>query len=136
LPALVKKSEKKSESFVRVRAGYTNSGNPASLDLEQSLIHSLGRRIALKTPKLKKIKKLEEELSILLLNLPSPPTPEQSQRIAEIEEEIRILRKKADAVTYLDPIDLRYKNYDKKIIPKHQAVMFCIMDVSGSMRPT
>lgn len=34
---------------------------------------------------------------------------------------------------FLDEIDLRYKNYKMKEIPVTSAVMFCIMDVSGSM---
>jgi hypothetical protein len=29
--------------------------------------------------------------------------------------------------------DLRYKNYEKRPEPSSQAVMFCLMDVSGSM---
>jgi uncharacterized sporulation protein YeaH/YhbH (DUF444 family) len=131
LPDLIKKSDKRSSSFTRVRAGFTNSGNPATLDLESSLIKSLGRRIALKNPKLRKIKKLEEEL--LFLQAIVNPSQEELERIETIKEEIKTLRKKAEAISYLDPIDLRYRNYDKKIIPKHQAVMFCIMDVSGSM---
>jgi len=131
LPDLIKKSDKRSVSFTRVRAGFTNQGNPATLDLETSMIRSLGRRIALKNPKLKKIKELEEELEELIKQ-PSLTTF-QKLRIEEIKNEIISLRRKADAVCYLDPIDLRYRNYEKKIIPKHQAVMFCIMDVSGSM---
>jgi len=95
------------------------------------LVNSLGRRLALKNPKLRKIKELTEELELLIQE--NPITELNKIRILEIESEISILRKKAAAVTYLDPVDLRYKNYDKKIIPKHQAVMFCIMDVSGSM---
>lgn len=34
---------------------------------------------------------------------------------------------------FLDEVDIRYRHYDKKIIPVKQAVMFCIMDVSASM---
>lgn len=131
LPDLIKKNDKRSESYVRVRAGFTNSGNPATLDLEHSMIRSLGRRIALKNPKLKKIKKLEEEL--LMISEKINLTEDDKIRIAEIEADLKTLHRKVDAISYLDPIDLRYKNFDKKIVPKHQAVMFCIMDVSGSM---
>lgn len=123
LPDLIKKSDKRSVSFVRTRTGFTSQGNPCSLDLENSMIRSLGRRIALKNPKLKKIKILEEELALCI----------DEERKLEIEEEIKALRKKVEAITYLDPIDLRYRNFENKPVPKHQAVMFCIMDVSGSM---
>ena len=34
---------------------------------------------------------------------------------------------------YLDDIDLRYKHFTKKPFPVKQAVMICLMDVSGSM---
>ncbi|WP_435431274.1 DUF444 family protein, partial [Shigella sonnei] len=33
----------------------------------------------------------------------------------------------------MDTFDLRYKNYEKRPDPSSQAVMFCLMDVSGSM---
>ena len=46
----------------------------------------------------------------------------------------RIASKKAKAkVVWLDDIDLRYNYFAKKYIPSRKAVMFCIMDVSGSM---
>ncbi len=49
--------------------------------------------------------------------------------IAEIEEiKLRIAR-----VPYIDSYDLRYKNFDQLPQPTTNAVMFCIMDVSGSM---
>ena len=34
---------------------------------------------------------------------------------------------------FIDIFDLRYKNYENRPIPSSQAVMFCLMDVSGSM---
>jgi hypothetical protein len=40
----------------------------------------------------------------------------------------RILR-----IPYLDPIDLRYRNRVRTPVPTARAVMFCLMDVSGSM---
>jgi uncharacterized sporulation protein YeaH/YhbH (DUF444 family) len=36
-------------------------------------------------------------------------------------------------VPFIDTFDLRYKNYEKRPEPSSQAVMFCLMDVSGSM---
>jgi uncharacterized sporulation protein YeaH/YhbH (DUF444 family) len=37
------------------------------------------------------------------------------------------------AIPFIDPFDLRYSNRIKVPKPSSQAVMFCIMDVSGSM---
>ena len=43
------------------------------------------------------------------------------------------LRAKIERVPFIDTFDLRYKNYEKRPDPSSQAVMFCLMDVSGSM---
>jgi hypothetical protein len=34
---------------------------------------------------------------------------------------------------FIDTFDLRFRNYAKQAIPTSKAVMFCLMDVSGSM---
>ena len=34
---------------------------------------------------------------------------------------------------FLDPFDLRYRNRVREPLPTSKAVMFCLMDVSGSM---
>ena len=47
-------------------------------------------------------------------------------RMDELEEKIR-------KTPFLDTFDLRFNNYIKQPVPTTQAVMFCIMDVSGSM---
>ena len=44
-----------------------------------------------------------------------------------------MLRKKIRSVPFIDTFDLRYKNYERRPQPSSQAVMFCLMDVSGSM---
>ena len=79
--------------------------------------------IALKGPKLKKIKELEAELE----------TCKDKERRVEIEEEISRLRIRANAVSFVDPVDLRYNNFSKKPAPISQAVVFFVMDVSASM---
>ncbi|HSY26989.1 MAG TPA: YeaH/YhbH family protein, partial [Burkholderiaceae bacterium] len=43
------------------------------------------------------------------------------------------LHTKLLAIPFIDPFDLRYSNRIKVPKPSSQAVMFCIMDVSGSM---
>ena len=105
------------------RSGYTNEGNPAQLNLEQSMINSMGRKIALKTPKLRKIRELEAILE----------TEEDEDKRLELEEEIRKLRIRANSVAFVDPVDLRYNNFSKKPRPTSQAVVFFVMDVSASM---
>jgi uncharacterized sporulation protein YeaH/YhbH (DUF444 family) len=36
-------------------------------------------------------------------------------------------------IPYVDPIDIRYRRFENEPKPVAQAVMFCLMDVSGSM---
>lgn len=123
LPHMISKENKAVERFELTRSGYTNDGNPAQMNLEKSMVNSIGRKIALKSPKLKKIKELEAELE----------TCKNEERKLEIEEEIRKLRIRANAISFVDPVDLRYNNFSKKPAPISQAVVFFVMDVSASM---
>jgi uncharacterized sporulation protein YeaH/YhbH (DUF444 family) len=43
------------------------------------------------------------------------------------------LRERMKRVPFLDPFDLRYRNRVREPKPTSKAVMFCLMDVSGSM---
>ena len=123
LPHMISKENKSVQRFELTRSGYTNDGNPAQMNLEKSMVNSIGRKIALKSPKLKKIKELEAELE----------TCKDKERRVEIEEEISKLRIRANAISFVDPVDLRYNNFSKKPAPISQAVVFFVMDVSASM---
>jgi hypothetical protein len=46
---------------------------------------------------------------------------------------IKHLRGRIAGIPFLDPIDLRFRNRVKVPVPTSKAVMFCLMDVSGSM---
>ena len=138
LPHMISKENKAVERFELTRSGYTNDGNPAQMNLEKSMVNSIGRKIALKSPKLKKIKELEEELANLdkffyKTTKEQKEATEEWVRYQEIEEEIRKLRIRANAISFVDPVDLRYNNFSKKPAPISQAVVFFIMDVSASM---
>ena len=138
LPHMISKENKAVERFELTRSGYTNDGNPAQMNLEKSMVNSLGRKIALKSPKLKKIKELEEELANLdkffyKTTKEQKEATEEWVRYQEIEEEIRKLRIRANAISFVDPVDLRYNNFSKKPAPISQAVVFFVMDVSASM---
>lgn len=123
LPDLNKTSMKQIETFQIHRSGFTNVGSPANLDIVGTLKKSMGRRIALKKPSLHKIKELEEQIA----------TEKNKTKKAKLEEKLIILKRKTKAIPFVDPIDLRYRNFEKRPDPKHQAVMFCVMDVSASM---
>ena len=128
LPNLVRTQLAKLTEFKSVRAGFSSAGNPANIDVVRSLKGALARRMALAAPYTRRLHEAEEQLQALLDN---PPVDEIQAH--ELREEIEHLRARARAVPFIDTFDLRYANRVKQPQPTTQAVMFCIMDVSGSM---
>ncbi len=63
-------------------------------------------------------------------------SPVDEARVQTLMEEIEHLRARVRAVPFIDTFDLRYANRVAQPQPTTQAVMFCIMDVSGSMDRT
>ena len=76
----------------------------------------------------KRLARAEEELENLLL-LADEDHPE----VVKLRHEIAHLKMRINAIPFIDPFDLRYSNRVKMPKPSSQAVMFCVMDVSGSM---
>lgn len=130
LPDMVKKDLKTTTVMKTQRAGYTNTGNPATLDVGKSFKASMGRRIALNRPSQKEIDELEEEIERLKELNPGNP------QIAELEERLEVLLNKSKRIPFLDSVDMRYRLFTKQPIPSTSAVMFCLMDVSASMDET
>src|SRR5205807_10310773 len=52
---------------------------------------------------------------------------------AALRAKIEALKAKMRRIPYIDPIDIRYRRFETEPKPIAQAVMFCLMDVSGSM---
>lgn len=129
LPNLVKTQLARIHEYKSQRAGFTNDGTPANINVVRSLRGALGRRLALASPYQGRLRELQKELEALLETCPPPDDPE----VLRLKEEIGILRAKIDAIPFIDSFDLRYNNRVKVPKPTTQAVMFCIMDVSGSM---
>jgi len=128
LPDLVKTQLAKLQTEKTVRAGYTQSGVPSNINIIRSLKGALGRRIAMQSPHREKLKDKEKELAEAL-SLYSEHEPIVIQLRKEIDE----LKRRMDLVPFIDEFDLRFNNRVKQVKPSTQAVMFCIMDVSGSM---
>jgi uncharacterized sporulation protein YeaH/YhbH (DUF444 family) len=76
----------------------------------------------------KQLKDAEEELSGLQQHGNA-----DKQVLLELEQRIAFLKRKIQSVPFIDTIDLRYNNWIRVPSPSTQAVMFCVMDVSGSM---
>ncbi len=122
LPDLAKRKLAEVESEGLRRAGYSSSGSPANLSVSRTVRLALARRVALRRPRPEKIAELEAELA-------DCAEPRRTELAAEIE----VLKAKLRRIPFIDPIDIRYRRFEKMPKPVAQAVMFCLMDVSGSM---
>lgn len=131
LPNLKKSQFDKVVEYETYRAGYQTDGVPSNLDVVRSLKGSIARRIALTGKDRRKLKELEAELETLRND-----KHDNTLAILALEKDIEALRAKIARVPFIDTFDLRFKNYDKRPIPTSKAVMFCLMDVSGSMDQT
>jgi uncharacterized sporulation protein YeaH/YhbH (DUF444 family) len=109
------------------RAGYTTTGSPTNLAIVRTMRTSLARRIALGGPLAREIEQRNEELVRALAE--DRPQAE----IQELRDHIAELERKLARVPFLDEFDLRYRNRVNVPEPTARAVMFCLMDVSGSM---
>jgi uncharacterized sporulation protein YeaH/YhbH (DUF444 family) len=129
LPNLVKTQLASATDFKSQRAGYKTSGTTSTLHVLRSLRGALGRRIAVGGKSARRLKEAEREMSELLLVTNDMKDP----RVLELKREIHHLRTRLLAIPFIDPFDLRYSNRVKVPKPSTQAVMFCLLDVSGSM---
>jgi uncharacterized sporulation protein YeaH/YhbH (DUF444 family) len=125
LPDLAKRRVVNADSLVYSRAGYSVSGSPANLALNRTVRNSMSRRIALRRPK-------PEELQALLDEIKALDPADEDKRVA-LEEEYARKKRRTGLIPYIDPLDVRYKRFEAHPKPVAQAVMFCLMDVSGSM---
>lgn len=128
LPDLKHNQLDKLVQYKTVRAGYRAEGVPANIDIVRSLRGSLARRIAMSANKKQQLRQAEAELA----ELEQAAVPDELARRALLER-ISELKQRIAAVPFIDSFDLRFRNYQKKPEPTSKAVMFCLMDVSGSM---
>jgi uncharacterized protein len=122
LPDLAKRKLAEVESEGIRRAGYATSGSPANISISRTVSRAMARRVALRRPRPEEVAALEAELE----------TCGEARRI-ELLAEIEHLKAKARRIPFIDPIDIRYRRFETTPKPIAQAVMFCLMDVSGSM---
>ncbi len=122
LPDLAKRKLAEAESEGLQRAGYATSGSPANISVSRTVRLAMARRVALRRPRPETIAQLEAEAA-------ECDEPRRTELMAEIEA----LKAKARRIPFIDPIDIRYRRFENVPKPVAQAVMFCLMDVSGSM---
>jgi uncharacterized protein len=126
LPDLVKKSLRESFTVELQRAGFTVTGNPSNLNILRTMRHSMARRISLKRPK-------QSELVALREAIEEARERGDEEEAATLEKELDRIERRSKIIPYIDPIDVRYNRFERVPKPNTEAVMFCLMDVSGSM---
>lgn len=127
LPDLAKRQVMGEKKDHPRRAGYRSSGPPSMLSVPRTMRNSLSRRIALKRPKPDEIAELEARLKVLEEANGDP------DEIMKVKTELARQAKRSVSIPFIDPVDVRYRRYESEPKPVAQAVMFCLMDVSGSM---
>ena len=130
LPNLIKRRLAGVETWEWQSAGIVSEGNPAKINIVRSLRAATSRRIALGMGKRRALREKEAELALLLTQ---EINPANVARIAELRDDISKLKIRLEKIPFIDTFDLRYNHHIKVAKPSAQAVMFCIMDVSGSM---
>jgi uncharacterized sporulation protein YeaH/YhbH (DUF444 family) len=136
LPNLVKTALAEVPEWKSQRAGFSNDGTPNNLHVVRSMRGSLGRRIALGSSSRREVQELEErlaELKALADSGDAALVSEHAKEMEDIEARLQHLYGKLKGIPFLDPIDLRFRSRVKVPVPTTKAVMFCVMDVSGSM---
>ncbi|TDX28097.1 hypothetical protein DFO67_11171 [Modicisalibacter xianhensis] len=130
LPHLERKQLVDVEEVRPVRAGISREGVPARMNIVRSMREAQARRIAMRAP----IRRaLREAMEALEAEERKDPVLRNPARIAELKTEIERLEKRLESVPFIDTYDLRYNNLINQPQPSNKAVMFCVMDVSGSM---
>jgi uncharacterized sporulation protein YeaH/YhbH (DUF444 family) len=122
LPDLAKRKLAEAEGEGIHRAGYATSGSPANISVSRTVRLALARRVALRRPRPEQIAELEAQLAGC-----------DEERRPALLAEIDALKAKFRRIPFIDPIDIRYRRFETLPKPVAQAVMFCLMDVSGSM---
>jgi uncharacterized sporulation protein YeaH/YhbH (DUF444 family) len=129
LPNLTKQELIGSSEVKKVRAGFSSDGAPGNISITRSMRGAIARRIALGGGKRRELHRLEQEMEALQ----AESVPETDTRVEELQLRIDELRSALARIPFLDDIDIRYHRQVDEPIPTSKAVMFCLMDVSGSM---
>ncbi len=149
LPDLIKTQLARIPQSRLRRGGYRSDGTPANLSMTRTMRESLARRIALGTPHRQQLAQIDEQIARVRhqasasMPVDSPerdtstehtvPVPDDSPELAPLMAERARILARMTRVPFIDEFDLRYNNRVPQPQPIAQAVMFCLMDVSGSM---
>lgn len=127
LPDMEKTNLTKAEAVSYSRAGLSVTGSPSNLNLVRTMRNSLSRRIALGRPKPADLAAVQAAI------LELEESGDNPEMLSELRLQLDALLTRSRRVPYIDPVDVRYNRFQPQPKPITQAVMFCLMDVSGSM---
>lgn len=130
LPRMTKTQLAETPEWKTHRAGFSTDGTPSNLSVVRSMRGAIGRRLAIGAASRGELHELEARLEMLTA---LPADAARHAEIQALEAQIEVLRARLARIPYLDPIDLRFRNRVRIAVPSTKAVMFCLMDVSGSM---
>jgi len=129
LPDLAKRKLTGEDSLEIRRAGYTTVGSPSNLSVPRTMQKALSRRLALRRPSRLQLEQVEAEIA----RIEAAPGEPDRQQLEELKARLQHIVRRRALISYIDPVDLRFRRYESTPRPVAQAVMFCLMDVSGSM---
>ncbi len=127
LPDLVKNQIVATETMAPLRSGISTDGAPSQIDMARTMRQSMARRIGLRRPRPIEVLALEAEIAALEAD------GEDAARLPALRAELALALRRMARVPWIDPVDLRYRRFTQVPKPSARAVMFCLMDVSGSM---
>ena len=131
LPNLTRTQLAEIPEYKSHRAGFVNDGTPSNLSIVRSMRGALGRRIALSADSRQELRDAQAQLEALQREGADDEITRRHK--AELVEAIKALKARIERVPFLDPLDLKFRNRVRVPVPTTRAVMFCLMDVSGSM---
>lgn len=131
LPNLVKRSLKDLKNVAWRRAGVTVAGSPTNMNIVRTMRNAHGRRLALRRPSTREMNELKARL-FELEKIAQPTDEETAERVA-IVAKLEEMERRRRWTPFIDPLDLRFNAFEPKPVETAAAVMFCLMDVSGSM---
>ncbi|HRK63078.1 MAG TPA: YeaH/YhbH family protein [Terricaulis sp.] len=127
LPDMAKRQIAGVQSVQWRQAGFSTAGPPSRISVPRTLRHSMSRRIALRRPKPEEVQKLRAEIERL------EREGGQFDELVKLRAELEHILARTKRIPYIDPVDVRYRRLESTPKPIAKAVMFCLMDVSGSM---
>ena len=130
LPRMTRTQLAETPEWKSHRAGFVSDGTQSNLSIVRSMRGAIGRRLAIGSGSRGELRELENELALLLVQ---PVDALHEAHRLKLEARIDELKDRLGRIPYLDPIDLRFRSRVRTPVPTTKAVMFCLMDVSGSM---